>query len=306
MPFAIAKIQKASFDLSTRYDSINHGKDQERMQERLRVNMEGDVSKYWSIKTMLATGNDYTTPWSTYYNFNSYGEIEQNFNVRQLYGEFNDNHNYKFQVGVIPPYKDYLRTNLVSSGWVEGASYTLKQDRFTTKATTGSLSDVNEVRMYARQRAWNYGKIKSEYHFDHNMIAGLAAAQLDKDQYLQWNVRGNPFDEYKDKFNFIIESLFNTKVGVRNYSFGVNSYPLAFKKPELKDYFYFQIAYIYLDEKIGTLGTLLEDFYAYKTTLFVEGAGKITKDNRWSWILEYRQNDIPRLNAGIMYKYEFK
>lgn len=296
-----SQIESASFDLSTRYDNIDHGGSEDRLQERFRINASGRLSKRWSLKTLLATGKDYTSPWSTYHNFNEQ-ENDQNFNVRQFYGEYNYEKTHTFQLGIIPPLKEFARTSLISSGWVEGASYNFKHKRFAAKATYGSIADLDQPSLFRRDRNFNYGKIKLDYNFTDHLVIRAGAANLDDDQYLQ----GEISYDFNDSLNVSAESLMNTDENVRNVSASTVLSPISLINKEWKDYLSIQLAYIYVDKDIGLLGTLADDFYTYGKTWFLGAGGKITKDNQFSWFLENWGNDEPRFNIGLMYRFSWE
>lgn len=305
IPLAFSQIHQAGFDLSTRYDNIDHGKNEERLQERIRVDAEGNLTPSWQVKTLLATGETYTSLWSTYYNFRSEGDNDQNFNVRQLYGEFQSSKEHLFQLGIIPPYREYLRTGMKSTGWVEGGSYSYLQNRFRGNVSAGSVDDVDQPSVLSRTRSFNYGAVNAKYKLSEYLNTQVGASILDHEEYLQWEISSKPFEHVRDGLELTIESLMNLEESVRNISFAATTYPFLFSNPELKDYLNLQLAHYYIDENIGTLGTLSDDFYTFGSTWFVGAKGKITENNQFSWLLKYWDNDVPRFSIGLMYKYEW-
>jgi hypothetical protein len=296
-----AKIHDASFDFATRYDNIDYGNQESRLQERLRLFANGDISEYWQLKTLVATGTSYTSLWSTYANLEDKHNTNQNLGFRQLYGEYSQGSSM-VQLGIIPPSRKPSRTNIINSGWIEGASYIYRKEKYWMATTIGSIEDINEPNILTRDRIVNYGKIRGDYQPTDSVILTTGFIVFENFRYLQPEVKYFPSKRYKDSLDFTIEFLQNEKNGVVNYSLEGNVFPLGLWNTDLREYLSLQLSYCYIDEKIGALGTLSEDFYTFGHTRILHASGKFTQKSHFSWLLEYRDNVKPRHNIGLMYK----
>jgi hypothetical protein len=303
---AFSKVPKASLDISTRYDNIDNGKKESRLQERLRLHLDSDISKRWQIKTLVGTGNTYVSLWSTYHNFKNNQQTLQTLGVRQLYGEFTSSKDSILQLGIIPPSKDYSRTSIIKSGWIEGASYFHSIGKWSAYSSVGSIKDINEPDIFDRERKLNYGKLRGTYIFNESARIKAGIISLDKDFFLQSEVKFFPILDFKESWYVVVESMRNTNKNVLNYNLQTTFFPLSYLSAELKDYLSLQFSYCYIDDQIGLLGTLSEDFYTFGHTGVLEASGKITEKNDFSWFLEYRNNIDPRYFIGLMYKVNFQ
>lgn len=292
----------SKFEFGLRYDNINHGKEEERIQERIKIHATSNLNEKWKLKGYIGTGKNYTSAWSTAYSFKDSAIGDQNLNFRQLFAEYQMDKRVFFEMGIIPPIKEYSHTNLKPDGWVEGGAFNYRERKFLFNLSAGSLNDVDNPNPWNRTRVFNYVKGKGKYLVSPYLNVYGSLASLDEDQYLQWEFKLFPFPQNKMALDFTLEALVNLDNGEKNGSTALNIFPLVAFKEEYKDLLNLQLAYYNIAQNIGQLGTLSDDFYRYGSSVSYQATGKFTAHCDFSWQARYWDNDEPRFIFAILYK----
>ncbi len=293
-------LERVRFTWETRYDNIQHGRDENRLEAALRLNFTIDLFEDIKLINLLSSGSKFTSRWETLRNFNDPDKFRTfKLNLRQLYLQ-RDFSWGRIQLGAIPPVKGRVSsTGLASNGWIDGARVVYKLPWVNAEFLLGSKADFNQPNLFERELVLNFSETEFSFQASENLRGEFSFEKLNEESYLR-SEAGYTFNKGKsNELEITTEGLYNTNTKKWSYGTTLFTDPLAHLHGSLAGYVTMIAYYNYTDEHIGLRGELTDDFYVFGHSLTLEFEGPITSDGKLSWFFKPILAKEERYNIGI-------
>jgi len=276
------KLSSFRVAVESRYDNLDWGKENNRIQSAIRGWATIDFGAGFSSVVHTSTGNRFQSRWSTATDFEPPREDEfMMMYVRQLYAQY-ENEKWRIQVGTIPPVKNIAsRTGLEPSGWVDGVRVVRNfSDRLLVEAVVGGIDRLNEPNAFTRPKVLNFAEIEVSAELTQKFAAEFSSEYLDNQGYLRWELT---FDDGKMRPSIKPEMMYN--LTQNSFAYGISM------EQDLNEFFpgrenqgvRVRLFYSYIDPQIGLRGILSDDFYAFGHAFTVELDGPVWREASINW-----------------------
>lgn len=299
------KIEKISMIWETRYDLIDFGNEQNRLQASLRIPFQIDIAGAFNINGLTSTGSSFQSRWETLKDLKKKEENRKfNLNLRQFYLEKKIN-DFRVQFGALPAIKGFVSsTGLGSNGWMDGLRLDQKTGIGTFEVAGGSINEINNPNFFDRVFVSNFFEFEFSGTFIPNSVIEFSYEKLASSDYLRSEYRYDLIKGSKKHLEFAIEGLYNTQRESLSFGFTVTTAPLAFIEEDLAKYMDLKVYFNHTDSNIGLRGILTDDFYKFGNSVTIEAKGTITSRKAVSWFLESYISEVPRFLAGLRFDIE--
>lgn len=294
------KIEKISMIWETRYDIIDFGAEQNRIQASLRIPFQIDIAGAFNINGLTSTGSSFQSRWETLKDLKKKEENRKfNLNLRQFYLEKKID-DFRVQFGALPAIKGSVSsTGLGSNGWMDGLRLDQKTGIGTFEVAGGSINEINNPNFFDRVFVANFFEFEFTGTFIPNSIIEFSYEKLLSIDYFRSEYRYDLIKGSKKHLEFAIEGLYNTQNESLSFGFTVTTAPLAFIEEDLAKYMDLKVYFNHTDSNIGLRGILTDDFYKFGNSVTIEAKGTITPQKAISWFLESYISEVPRFLAGL-------
>ncbi|MBN8545233.1 MAG: hypothetical protein J0L60_03780 [Ignavibacteria bacterium] len=299
------KIEKISMIWETRYDLIDFGNEQNRLQASLRIPFQIDIAGAFNINGLTSTGSSFQSRWETLKDLKKKEENRKfNLNLRQFYLEKKIS-DFRVQFGALPAIKGFVSsTGLGSNGWMDGLRLDQKTGIGTFEVAGGSINEINNPNFFDRVFVSNFFEFEFSGTFIPNSVIEFSYEKLGSSDYLRSEYRYDLIKGSKKHLEFAIEGLYNTQRESLSFGFTVTTAPLAFIEEDLAKYMDLKVYFNHTDSNIGLRGILTDDFYKFGNSVTIEAKGTITSRKAVSWFLESYISEVPRFLAGLRFDIE--
>ncbi len=299
------KIEKISMIWETRYDIIDFGAEQNRIQASLRIPFQIDIAGAFNINGLTSTGSSFQSRWETLKDLKRKEENRKfNLNLRQFYLEKKID-DFRVQFGALPAIKGSVSsTGLGSNGWMDGLRVDQKTGMGTFEVAAGSINEINNPNFFDRVIVANLFEFEFTGTFIPNSIIEFSYEKLLFVDYLRGEYRYDLIKGNKKHLEFAVEVLYNTQKESMSFGFTVTTAPLAFFQEDLAKYMDLKVYFNHTDNNIGLRGILTDDFYKFGNSVTIEAKGTITTKKAIGWFFESYISDIPRFLVGLRFDIE--
>lgn len=293
-------LEKVRFTWETRYDNIESGRGENRLEAALRLNFTINLFEDIKLINLLSSGSRFTSRWETIRNFNDPAKFRTfKLNLRQLYLQ-RDFSWGRVQLGAIPPVKGKVSsTGLASNGWIDGGRIVYELPWASVEFLAGSKADFNQPNLFEREMVLNFTETELNFTPSDNFKGEFSFEKLNEETYLRSEAGYTFMPGKRDELILTAEGLHNT--GTKKWSYGLTlaTDPLVHIHSSLAGYVTMIAYYNYTDEKIGLRGELTDDFYVFGHSLTLEFEGPITADGKISWFFKPIIAEEERFNLGV-------
>lgn len=293
-------LERVRFTWETRYDNIERGRDENRLEAALRLNFTINLFEDIKLINLLSSGSRFTSRWETIRNFNDPSKFRTfKLNLRQLYLQ-RDFSWGRVQLGAIPPVKGKVSsTGLASNGWIDGGRIVYEMPWAVVEFLAGSKADFNQPNLFEREMILNFTETEFNFNASENFKGEFSYERLNEETYLR-SEAGFTFSPGKnDELILTAEGLYNADTRRWSYGLTLATDPLVHLSGSLAGYVTMIAYYNYTDEKIGLRGELTDDFYVFGHSLTLEFEGPITRDGKISWFFKPIIAKEERFNLGV-------
>jgi hypothetical protein len=299
------KIEKISMIWETRYDIIDFGAEQNRIQASLRIPFQIDIAGAFNINGLTSTGSSFQSRWETLKDLKKKEENRKfNLNLRQFYLEKKID-DFRVQFGALPAIKGSVSsTGLGSNGWMDGLRLDQKTGIGTFEVAAGSINEINNPNFFDRVFVANFFEFEFTGTFIPNSIIEFSYEKLLFVDYLRGEYRYDLIKGNKKHLEFAVEGLYNTQKESMSFGFTVTTAPLAFFDEDLAKYMDLKVYFNHTDNNIGLRGILTDDFYKFGNSVTIEAKGTITPRKAVGWFFESYISEIPRFLVGLRFDIE--
>ncbi|GAB1348701.1 hypothetical protein MASR1M107_09130 [Ignavibacteriales bacterium] len=299
------KIDKISMIWETRYDLIDFGDEQNRIQASLRIPFRVDIAGVFNVNGLTSTGSSFQSRWETLKDLKRKEENRKfNLNLRQFYLEKKID-DFRVQFGALPAIKGFVSsTGLGSNGWMDGLRFDQKTGIGTFEVAAGSINEVNNPNFFDRVFVANFFEFEFTGNFIPNSVIEFSYEKLSSLDYLRGEYRYDLIKGTKKHLEFAVEGLYNTQKESMSFGFTVTTAPLAFFNEDLAKYMDLKVYFNHTDNNIGLRGILTDDFYKFGNSVTIEAKGAITEKKAVSWFVESYISEVPRFLAGLRFDIE--
>ena len=291
VPLQDTPIQALTLRFDTRYDVIDWGADENRLQNSALVAFQVDLFAGVDLAGMASTGPRFQSRWSTWRDLNGEEPERMALLPRQLYLERWFADDVRIQAGSVPPVKgDVSTSGLEDIGWIDGIRAELhRPSGFVIEGVGGSLTDVDEPDLFIRERRLDYAELETGHPLPAGFEWESAYHWIGGGHYLQaeagWS--GEAADGRAGELR--IEGAIELATGATQAVVGgrTDLGVLITGNPTWEDRLELRAHCRWVDPDYGLFGTLAEDFYQFGTECRVRLDGDFDTAGRLGWNLRY-------------------
>ncbi|MEM8815657.1 MAG: hypothetical protein AAGE85_07500 [Pseudomonadota bacterium] len=270
-------------DLSVRIDDASES--DFRFQYRFRYRLNLDWQGGWSMHTFAATGDDFTSAYTTI------GDNEHEFNVRRLFARYEGTRG-KLELGSIPPFKGRVSsTGLSQEGWIKGLRGVLNFKPGRLELVLGELDDLNPRRALAPPSELNYVELEYSGSINDRLSFEGSIERILDSNFVRSELRYDP----SDTTGYSIEVVHNLNTRKDRFLMGMTRL-LNFEGNEL-DWF---IYYSHVARGFGPRAELTEDFLEFGHALATELSATVGDAGRLSWLSWFAKAEFYEGNSRGM------
>jgi hypothetical protein len=298
-------LDKISMIWETRYDAIDFGREQNRIQASLRIPFQIDVAGVFNVNGLTSTGSSFQSRWETLKDLKIKNESQRfNLNLRQFYLEKKID-DFRIQFGALPAIKGSVSsTGLGSNGWNDGLRVDQTTKIGTFEIATGSINEINNPNFFDRVFVANFFEFEFTGTFIPNSVIEFSYEKLSSLDYIRSEYKYDAIKGKNKHLELTIEGLLNTQKSSLSFGFTVTTAPLAFFQEDLAKYMDLKVYFNHTDNNIGLRGILTDDFYKFGNSITIEMKGAITPKKAVSWFFESYISELPRILAGLRFDVE--
>lgn len=294
------RLDAYSFRWDTRYDNVDAGAENNRLQGSVRLGLTVDAWSLFEVVGFASTGGDYTSRWTTLYDFRD-DDAQADFSLyfRRLYLQ----RRWKWgraQLGAIPPIKNIASgTGLNSSGWIDGGRFEVYRGGLTLEFVTGSIGDLDTPDLFSRQYAHDFYEFEATWDLTERLTLEASAEWLVDSAYLRGEGRVDVPLWGARRMEWRAELIGNLTRSVLAVEVGTAFDLVRWITGDVDKRCAVELAWRYLDPDIGLRGRLVDDFYVFGHAATVNMSGIITNDGVLSWFARSIFAERPRVLAGL-------
>lgn len=298
-PADAQRLERFSLSWDTRYDNVDAGVVEDRVQGSVRLGLTVDLWSALDVVGFASTGGKYTSRWTDLYDF-IIDDTGADFSLyfRRLYFERGWSWG-RAQLGAIPPIKNIASgTGLNASGWVDGGRLEVYLGPVTLEWVAGGITDLDTPDLFSRDKNFNFVEFETTWDVTEDVTVEATGEWLADEVYLRSEARVDlplPGGQALRAQGELIGNLDR-----RELAFDV---ALVFDPVEwiwgVEDRLGVQLHYRYLDPELGLRGTLVDDFFVYGHAFTVELKGHILEDGVLHWFSRNIFAEQPRFLVGL-------
>lgn len=298
------RLDAFSFRWDTRYDNVDRGVENDRLQGSVRLNLKVDVWSLFELAGFAATGSNYTSRWTTLKDFIDDDQPDFSLYFRQLYLQRRFEHG-RVQLGAIPPIKNIASgTGLNSGGWVDGARGEVYLGDLTLEAVAGTVGALDEPDLFSRSRSNPYYEFEASWKASPRVVLEGSAEYLTDSAYLRSEGRVDVPLGRGRSVEVRGEIITNVTRAVAAGEVGVEFDLIKWITGDIDNRLGVDLTWRYLDPDIGLRGRLTDDFYTFGHAATLNLSGRILADGVLHWFSRGIWAERPRLLAGIGVRFE--
>ena len=260
-----------------------------RQQYRLRYTPSLTLSSndHWSLNGYVVTGNKFSS------GHNTLGSDASDYlYIRNLYVRY-ANSNGKWELGVIPTYKDKVSSSgLSKDGWIKGVRRVLSiQQGSNIEFVVGELNNTHADHALDSLDKINYAELEYSTHISKTHSIELSIERMMDNNFARGEYRWHYLPTHTLFIEMVQSISQNTPIYVLGMSgqFALNNHPLS----------YFA-HYSYVGDDFGLRAELSEDYLGYGHGISIEVGGYITQSKKFRWFVRTDTvGSSHRLMAGV-------
>ena len=273
----------------TRYDNIDNGRIEERLQGAIRLGLRVDFNGFMDLVAFMSTGNKFTSRWSTLRDYNGGQDADPLApRIRHVYLQKVYKH-FRIQAGAIPPVKNVVSpTGLEPVGWIDGARFEwYNAESSAIELVIGRLGSLRTPNAFARPTPFlspqkiNYVELEASQQVT-EQIRLEGSAEYFKDPFLRGEIRLNT----KSDIETIAEALVILDSRVFKTGLTVQFDVLKTLFDGQPDRLTLMVNHAYKDDAIGLRGQLADDFFTFGHSVTIKPAGTLSKLWGLRWAVE--------------------
>ena len=262
----------------------------------VEVSLTGHRERGLKVVTLIGSGENFTSQWSTLYDRESDEQKPLEISMRQLYlhylGEFGH-----LSAGVIPPVKDLVsNTSMDSDGWIRGGRVViyLGEDG-ELEGVTGAIDRLNQPSVFQTPTRWNYHEVEWTQGWIRDFRTELGVMLLKRAKITRGEVRYGLTGPWNAHYELSGEFLFDVKGKRHAYDM-----MLEIKKSDYR----LRLEYSEINERFGLLGRLVNDFFSLGTVKMIALDGPIPWGGLKWFTRVYHSELVSRGMLGVSYQLE--
>lgn len=260
------------------------------------MRLTGDDDTDLRIATLVGTGDDFTSQWSTLYDHISGDYSPPSLAVRQLYMRYLINYG-SLSAGVMPPAQDVVsNTSMDGDGWVRGVRAIIYLPREgELEGVVGAVDQINSPGAFKIPAELNYHKVEWTQPWRDSLRTKLSVVLLTRAKIIRGELKYWGVAPFAIRYEVSGELL--RDVQVHRYAYDVM---LRLEKWGYR----LRLEYSKIDERFGLLGRLVNDYFGLGSVVM----GALDGPAYWSrlrWFTRFYHNDtIGRGMVGLSYTFQ--
>lgn len=302
-------IEALTLRFDTRYDVIDWGRAEHRLQNSALVAFQVDLFAGIDLAGMASTGPRFTSRWSTWHDLRGDEPDRMALSLRQLYLERWFGDAVRLQAGALSPVKgDVSTSGLEDLGWIDGMRGEWHHQGFVLELVGGSLTDTDEPDLFIRRRELDYAEIELGQDLPRGFEVEVAAHLLGVVPYAKSEVGWTGVDADGRQLTLRLEGGVNLDDGATTAiaSLRTDLGVLITAREGWEERAALRALCRWVDPAYGELGALSEDFYQFGTECRVRVSGKLDERGILGWDLRYiapvSEGLLPRFDAALTAK----
>lgn len=275
-----------------------------RLQGRVRIGFTIDAAGIVEIVGIAATGRNFNSPWTTYYNDNGATDeatlFFRNLYLRKVFGKTT------VEAGAFTPENTVGDAGLNAAGWMDGIRVLTTTKLGKIKVVAGSLGDFKQANVFERQFKGNFLEIELERELFDKLLTRSALEYYNERAYVREQLQLDVSVLGDKIIKLFANALLDVQNGKATWELGAEFDVLKTILGKFEKRLEMKVYYSEINEDLLGRSDTISQFYTFGPRKTVHLSGNITKNGSLSWSARGAWGRTDRYDIILTYKVPFK